>query len=330
MAAGAAFPQVVGDIGGTNARFAARLAEGGALERVKTYPVKDFPTLDAAMARYLDELCGEAGCTRPLQAAIGIANPVTGDRVKMTNHHWSFSIEAVRQALKLDRFLVLNDFHALALSLPALGPGEVRQVGCGTAEAGRPLALVGPGTGLGVSGLLWDAQGRPVALAGEGGHVTLPAETDEEARIVALLRERFGHASAERALSGQGLENLHEALTRLHVAPVPGLSAAEITTRALDGSDPLCTRTVDLFCGWLGCIAGNLALTLGARGGCYIGGGIVPRLGPLFDASDFRRRFEAKGRMGAFLAPVPTFVITADVSPALIGAAQALQHTGAS
>lgn len=324
--AGAAFPQVVGDVGGTNARFAARLAEGGALEHVTTYPVKDFPTLDAAMARYLDELCGEVKCARPLQAAIGIANPVTGDRVKMTNHHWSFSIEAVRRALHLERFLVLNDFHALALSLPALGAEEVRQVGPGQAEAGRPLALIGPGTGLGVSGLVWDAQGRPVALAGEGGHVTLPAESDEEARVVALLRERFGHASAERALSGQGLENVYEALTRLHGAPVPSLSAADITTRALEGRDAMCARTVELFCGWLGCVAGNLALTLGARGGCYVGGGIVPRLGSLFDASPFRARFEAKGRMGGFLQPVPTFVITADVSPALIGAAQALAH----
>jgi glucokinase len=311
----------VGDIGGTNARFATCAAPGAPLGAVATYPVKDFGSLEEAVRRYVTE----QGGAKPVQAAIGIANPVTGDQVKMTNHNWSFSIDAMRRALGLDRLLVLNDFQALALSLPGLAPDTLEQVGGTAPVAGRPLALIGPGTGLGVAGLVWCPDGRPQALDGEGGHVTLPAETDEELQVAALLRTRFGHASAERAVSGQGLENLHEALDALHGWKQPRATAAEITRRALDGSDPACAHVVQMFCALLGCVAGNLALTLGARGGVYLGGGIVPRLGPLFAASPFRERFEAKGRMAEYLRPIPVYVIKAEVSPALVGALRALE-----
>ncbi len=317
------YPRWVGDIGGTNARFAWLAAPGAGLSDEATYPCADHPTLLAAMQHYLRQ----HGKAVPRWAAIGIANPVTGDRVQMTNHHWSFSIDEVRQQLGLERFIVINDFTALALSLPSLKAEDLRKIGPGVAVPNAPIALLGPGTGLGVSGLLPGRGGQGlVPLAGEGGHVTLAGTNEAEDVVIAALRRRFGHASAERALSGPGLVALHAAVAELAGAPAPALSAAEITTAALAGTDPLCDRTVDLFLALLGTVAGNLALTLGARGGVYIGGGIVPRLGDRVLSSPLRERFEAKGRFRDYLRQMPLLVIQARTSPALWGAARALDE----
>jgi glucokinase len=315
------YPRLLGDIGGTNARFAWLAAPEAGLERVARYPCAEHASLQHAMRTYLDEHAPMG----PRCSAIGIANPVTGDRVQMTNHHWSFSIEEVRREFGLDRFLVINDFTALALALPALGPADLRQVGPGQSVDGAPIALIGPGTGLGVSGLLPLPGGRgAVPVNGEGGHVTLPASDALEEAVIAVLQRRFGHASAERAISGPGLVNLHTALCEIEGAGPAGLDAAAITAAALDGSDARCSRAVDLFLALLGSVAGNLALTLGARGGVYLGGGIVPRLGGRIDASAFRQRFEAKGRFAGYLTTIPTWVVQARTSPALTGAARAL------
>ena len=314
--------RLLGDVGGTNARFAWQDADGAPLRDIVAIPTADHPTLAAALADYLRR----TGHAAPPWCSIGLANPITGDRVQMTNSHWSFSIEAVRRELGFERFVVINDFTALALALPDLPASELRQLGGGAAVAGAPLALIGPGTGLGVSGLLPSTEaGRWVALQGEGGHVTLAASNPREAAVLQLLHERFGHASAERAVSGQGLEALHAALSTLDDAPpAPPLPAAEISRRALASSDPRCVEALDLFCGFLGSVAGNLALTLGARGGVYIGGGIVPRLGDAFTRSRFRSCFEDKGRFRGYLEAIPAFVIHTAVSPALLGAARAL------
>lgn len=315
------FPRLLGDVGGTNARFAWQAAPAAPLSDVATLPCADHPTLEAAMQHYLAQL----GQGRPRCAAIGIANPVVGDQVRMTNHHWSFSIEAVRQLLGLQRLLVINDFTALALSLPALAADELRQVGGGQAVAGLPLGLLGPGTGLGVSGLLPAREGqRAIPINGEGGHVTLAAADAQEEAVIRRLRERFGHASAERALSGPGLVNLYVALCEVHGLSAQPLQAADVTSRAAAGEDSICVEALDLFFSFLGNVAGNLALSLGARGGVYIGGGIVPRLGAAIDRSRFRERFEAKGRFGSYLQPIPTLVVDARVSPALLGATRAL------
>lgn len=315
------FPRLVGDVGGTNARFAWQAAPGAALSDVATLPCASFPTLQDAMQHYLAGL----GRGAPRWGAIGIANPVVGDQVRMTNHHWSFSIEAVRQLLGLERFLVINDFTALALSLPALAADEVRQVGGGQSVPGAPIGLLGPGTGLGVSGLL-PARGvqRAIPINGEGGHVTLAATDAIEESVIRRLRERFGHASAERALSGPGLVNLYVALCEAHGLAAQPLEAADVSARAATGEDAQCVQSLDLFFSFLGNVAGNLALSLGARGGVYIGGGIVPRLGSAIDQSRFRERFEAKGRFGSYLQSIPTLVVQARVSPALVGAARAL------
>jgi glucokinase len=315
------YPRLVGDIGGTNARFAWLQAPGAPLADIATLPAADHASLSDAMRAYL----GSHAKSSPRWCAIGIANPVVGDRVQMTNHHWSFSISGVQQELGLARLLVINDFTALALSLPALQPSDLRQVGGGRPVDGAPLALLGAGTGLGVSGLLPASAGhRAIPINGEGGHVTLAATDEREERVVAALRRRFGHASAERALSGPGLENLHQALCELAGEPAARLNAAQITQRATEGADPRCVETLDLFFGFLGNVAGNLALSLGALGGLYVGGGIVPRLGDAIDRSRFRECFEAKGRFRSYLAAIPAFVVQSKVSPALVGAAQAL------
>lgn len=314
--------RLLGDVGGTNARFAWQDRVGAPLRDIVSIPTTDHPTLAAALTAYLHGV----GRAAPPWCAIGIANPITGDRVQMTNSHWSFSIEALRRELGFERFVVINDFTALALALPDLRPGELRQVGGGAAIAGAARALIGPGTGLGVSGLLPSAEpGQWVAVQGEGGHVTLAASSEREAAVLQVLRDRFGHASAERAVSGQGLEALHAALNTLADTPkADALPAAEISRRALVASDPQCVEALDLFCAFLGNVAGNLALTLGARGGVYIGGGIVPRLGEAFTSSRFRACFEGKGRFRSYLEPIPVYVIRSEVSPALLGAARAL------
>lgn len=310
-------PRLLGDVGGTHARFGWQAGPGAPVGDVRVYRCADHATLQAALEHYLLDL----GRAAPPQAAIGIANPVAGDRVAMTNHHWSFSIAALRRALGLAELVVLNDFEALARALPVLEAGETRQLLGGAALADAPCALIGPGTGLGVAGLV-PAGGQWLPVAGEGGHVTLAAATPREADVVAVLRQRFGHASAERAVSGPGLVWLHETLADLDRVPrEPGLSAAEVAGR----DDPRAREAVELFLAFLGGTAGNLALTFGARGGVYLGGGIVPRLAERLAASPFAERLVGKGRFRAYLESVPVHLITSERHPALRGAAQALQ-----
>ena len=310
-------PDLVADIGGTNARFALATPDGH-IESERTLSGADYPDLVQAATAYLRNMPGP----RPRRAAVAVATPITGDWIQFTNSPWSFSIEAARQALGLERLLILNDFTALALALPLLGADERRTVGGGTAVAETPIGLIGPGTGLGVSGLVWSGS-RWIPLEAEGGHATFSACDEREWAVGRVIQQRFGHVSPERLLSGPGLVNLYHALARIEGWPAENLRAAEITQRATAGSCWHCVEVVEMFCGMLGTAAGNLAMTLGARGGIYIGGGIVPRLGEFFTRSAFRTRFELKGRFSGYLAAIPTWVITA-ANPALRGAAAAL------
>ncbi|MDS4025672.1 MAG: glucokinase [Candidatus Contendobacter sp.] len=310
-------PALVADIGGTNARFAlADADQRTSAERVLS--CADYPDLIQAAAAYLRDVPEP----RPRRAAVAVATPVTGDWIDLTNNHWSFSREAAQQALGLEQLLILNDFTALARALPLLGPDERRAVGGGTAVAEAPIGLIGPGTGLGASGLVWSG-GHWIPLQTEGGHVTFSACDEREWAVSRIIQQRFGHVSPERLLSGPGLVNLYHALAQVEGWPAENPRAAEITERALSGSCWHCLEVVEMFCGMLGTVAGNLAITLGARGGVYIGGGIVPRLGDFFVRSVFRTRFELKGRFSGYLAAIPTWVITA-AHPALRGAAAAL------
>ena len=315
------FPRLLADVGGTNARFAWQAAPGAPISDVRVLPCADHPTLPAAMHAYLDGL----NQGRPQAAAIAIANPITGDEVRMTNHHWVFSQSAVKAEFGLQTLQLLNDFTALALALPALPADELRQVGGGAAVPDAPIALLGAGTGLGVSGLLPDRRGGWLPIEGEGGHVTLPAVSPRERLVMDGLIRRYGRASAERLLCGQGLVDACAILCEADGVPGAALpTAAAVTEAALADRLPQATEALTHFCALLGSVAGNLALTLGARGGVYIGGGIVPRLGDWFHRSPFRQRFEAKGRFAGFLQPIPVWVITSAQSPALMGAARAL------
>ena len=246
----------------------------------------------------------------------------------MTNHPWRFSVTALKARLGVERLLVLNDFEALALALPALGADDSRAVGGGTAAAGGNLAVLGAGTGLGMAGLVADGHGGWHPVVGEGGHATLAASTPREASVSAVLGERFGHVSAERVLSGPGLVNLYQALCVLEGRAAAAIEPANVLASGLDpgaAHDTRCAEALQLFAALLGSSAGNLALTLGARGGVFIGGGIAPRLGTHFDALPFRARFEDKGRFRGYLEAIPTRVIVAEV-PALLGAAHALDR----
>ena len=314
--------RLLADIGGTNARFGWQTEPGAPVTDVIVLACAEHPSLADAIKTYLKRL----GRMAPGQCAIAIANPVLGDLVKMTNHHWTFSISALKSEFGFDALRVLNDFCALALALPALSSNEVRALGGDAADHGKPIGLIGPGTGLGVSGLLPDGRGGWMPLESEGGHVTLAGRTARERQALEHLGMEFSHVSAERVISGPGIEALHRAVRKMDRVDeaVPPLVAAEVVRRALEDADWHCLEALELFCSFLGNAAGNLALTLCARGGIFIGGGIVPRLGRFIDRSPFRARFEDKGRYGKYLAAIPVFIITANESPALRGAALGL------
>ncbi|MDT3669379.1 MAG: glucokinase [Aromatoleum sp.] len=312
------FPRLVGDIGGTNARFATIAASGGDLGAVGVVSCADFAGPREAIEHYL----ATSGQPRPRWCALAIANPVEGDFLQMTNHDWAFSIGALHDALGVEHLLVLNDFTALAMAIPLLQPDELVQVGGGAPVSQRAIALLGPGTGLGVSGLVPCGEDY-TAIVGEGGHMTLAASDPHEAELIAELTKRFGHVSAERALSGPGIVALYEAHAALAGETPDPIGAPAISARALAGSCRLCTATLTAFCALLGTVAADLALVLGARSGVYVGGGIIPQLGESFLRSPFRARFEHKGRFSSYLAAIPTYVIHA-AQPGLRGAARAL------
>jgi glucokinase len=332
----AGYPRLVADIGGTNARFAWLAQPGQPPAHLQTLAVPDHAGPAEAASAYLLGLKQRLGNDwgAPRRAAFAVATAVAGDRVAFTNSRWDFSREAVRQALGLEALAIVNDFEALALSLPHLAPSQWRaHPGHAVAPApeaavGTVLAVVGPGTGLGVGAVLRTRAGWQ-AVPGEGGHATLAATDQLEAEVVTVVRRTYPHVSAERLLSGIGLPMLHAAL-----AEVQGLGTVQPTTTeaivatGVNAQDPLSAATLDLFCALLGSFAGNVALTLGARGGLFIGGGIVPRFAERFFASAFRARFEAKGRFRDYLAAVPTALIT-DTQAALTGAALALDDGAA-
>ncbi|HAT30423.1 MAG TPA: glucokinase [Janthinobacterium sp.] len=311
-------PRLLADIGGTNARFVLE-TRSGQFDAVAVLRCDDYPSLLDAIAAYMGGAAAKAaGAARVRHAAIAIANPIDDDVIKMMNHHWFFSIEAMRAALGLDTLLVVNDFTALAMALPHLRPEQRQQIGGGTARGDSVIGLLGSGTGLGVSGMI-PAGDRWIALGSEGGHVSFAPCDQREMDVLSYAWRERTHVSAERLASGRGLELIYRALSERAGAPdAAPLAAAEITSRALDGSCAVCVEAIDCFCAILGSAAGNLAMTLGALGGIYIGGGIVPRLGALFAQSSFRRRFEEKGRLSDYLAHIPTYVITAEL-PTFVG-----------
>ncbi|MDX1677355.1 glucokinase [Arsukibacterium sp.] len=315
---------IVADIGGTNARFSRVNLATLALDKVAVYPCATFASLADALQHYQQQ----QQLTELKHVAIAIACPVTADEISMTNFHWHFSVSAMQRQLGLSRLLVMNDFTAVAMSLPALGEADKVQLGQGSAKRDKPMAVLGAGTGLGVAHLI-NVNDRFIPLPGEGGHVDWAAQTEQEWFIQQVLAKEYGHVSPERILSGPGLEAIYRALAlyrRLDVAP---LSAGEIGSQALAGSSELATASVAQFFASLGSVAGDLALTLSTFGGVYVAGGIAPKLLPLMAASEFRTRFEAKGRFSAFNRQIATYIVTAP-QPGLLGAAVYLKQSLAS
>lgn len=307
---------LLGDIGATNARFGLLDADG-AIHEIRVLACRDHAGLAEAVDAYLEAVHFDAPETieariRPEAAAIAVAGPVTDDQITFTNHPWGFSQAALQSTLGLDRLLIVNDFSAVAAGAPHLRASDLACIGGGAAAdvtvPNATIGVLGPGTGLGVSGIV-PIDGRWVALTGEGGHVSLAPTNDRESRVLKVMRQRFGHVSAERALSGPGLVNLYDILCEIDgVMPKPYVPA-QVSEMAVAGGDAHCREALEMFADMLGSVAGDLALTLGATGGIYIAGGIVPRLGRNFPALRFRRRFEQKGRLRPYVAGIPSFVI---------------------
>ncbi len=313
--------RLLADIGGTNARFALARRDKAPYAR-HVLRTKAFASPAEAIEAYLRL---KARGRRPESAAIAVAGPLGGDLVKFTNAPWAFSIAALRRDTGIEALFVLNDFEAQAWALPAYRGGDLLKFGQGKAVKGAPQVVFGPGTGLGVACFLPEAR---YALATEGGHMSIAPGNAREAAVISAMGGRFGHVSAERVVSGPGLRYIYEALAMIDgVPPLPQeeFGVGAITRRARRGRDPLAAETMAIFSSLAGSFAGNLALAYGARGGVYLAGGVIPRLGPLFDRRAFRRRFTDKGRFHGWLAAIPSYLVT-HPQQAMVGLAHFLDR----
>jgi glucokinase len=314
-------PCLIADIGGTNVRFALQPV-GGAPANVHTLRGDDHETFEDL----LEAMWEEADPANPPKAAVlAVACPPGAEQVRFTNRDWQFGKTALRKRFGLDRLVVINDFEALALALPHLGHDDTIVIGGGTRAEDAAMAVLGPGTGLGVAALLpaGDRAGaRWHPVAGEGGHVTLPARTALEREVIDVMGRDLAHVSAERALSGPGVAALHDAVRNIEGLAARHLAPADVVEAAGDGDAPA-RVALDLFAGFLGTVASDTALTFGARGGLFLAGGVIPRMGTLFAAELFRARFEDKGRFSTYCAAIPTRLITHEQA-ALLGVARAL------
>lgn len=313
---------LIADIGGTNSRFA--LCEAGSTIPLQSekFANQQFDGLESVIRHFL-ELKGFPKIT---EACIAVACPVTQDKVTLTNIDWSFSQEAIRTSLGWEKLYIINDFTALAMAIPHLPAEDIRKVGGGTSKEHAPIGILGPGTGIGVSGLLWTGHDW-IALSGEGGHVALAACNDIESEIIRIGIREYGFVSAERILCGDGLAFLYRAMNEIHQWSDTNLSQAEIVDGVIQDNCPNCEKVIAQFCQFLATVSSDLALTLGAFGGIYIGGGIIPRIGEKFD-TPFRQRFEDKGRFSGYVSGISTYVIASQTCAALYGAAAVLKQRG--
>lgn len=312
---------IVADIGGTFARFSRVNLDNLAMDKIEIYSCASYNSLESVLLAYKEQHKLE----EIKQVALAIACPVLDDVICMTNAHWRFSISELKHQLELTELYVLNDFNAIAMSLPVLSNQQILQIGSGHANPHGTRAVLGAGTGLGVAFLLAD-RGGYTAHAGEGGHISWGAKTEQEWFIYCHLKKKYEHVSYERLLSGHGLENLYQALAVMYQKDKPSIPASQIITLALAQQCTIAEAAVAQFFAVLGSYAGDLALIIAAFGGIYIAGGIVPRLISLLPSSDFRARFEEKGRFSDFNAKIPTYVITAE-QPGILGAAVYLKQS---
>lgn len=311
---------LLADIGGTNVRFG--LLRDKEIFAAHLYKCADYHSLPQAAKAYLKEVAPEAGEEIKLSSGVfSVAGPVSGDRFKLTNFTWSFSVADVQDKLGLGSLDLINDFHAIALAIPRIKYESFESFGGQeTIEVdGYPKVVIGPGTGLGVAALIWDGK-RYIAVPGEGGHVSVAAQTRREFEVIQWLRaEKYSHVSTERVCSGKGLVNLYEALYHVDGKPLETLPEPEDITQAVRlGDDLLARESWQMMTGFLGSLAGNLCLTLNARGGIYLAGGVALSSSDIFDKTLFRKKMEAKGRYADFLKTIPAYLVTEKI-PAFTG-----------
>ena len=303
---------LLGDVGGTNVRFA--VLAGGMIGPVTHMAVADYANFEDALTSFLAHRTDRAEIRN---AVLGVAGVVEGRRCPLTNYPWVVDGDELGARFGFTDIQIVNDFEAVAWSLPRLAREDLHQLGGGETRPNMTMIALGPGTGLGVAAYVPRTEGAFVAHS-EGGHMTLPSGSLREDAIIETLRKRFGHVSAERVLSGNGLQNLYHAIATLDAQTVPYRSAADITQAAIKESCAISLAAVDTFCALLGEVAGNFALGFCAQGGAFIGGGISRHLRGYLPRSQFRSRFEAKGRMSHYVEPIPVYLIVHD-DPAFIG-----------
>ncbi len=322
---------LLGDIGGTHARFGYCEDQGSGYHPIGTYEVAAFPTFRSVLEQLKADMDNLAlHRANALEACLAVAGPPHVDTISFTNSGWRFDRGMVKDMLDLRAVKIINDFAAAARALPLLEPSDLEKVGGGTPETGAPCVALGPGTGLGVATLVTSHDGHPLVISGEGGHVDFAPVTNVEAAVLDFLRARYGRVSIERLCCGDGITNIYQALADYRGLSAEHATAAQIGAAAIQAEDALSRETMAMFFAVLGAAAGNFALTLGARGGIYIAGGIVPRYLDLLRRSDFRARFLAKGRFADYLSDIPTYVVT-HTQLGLLGAAASLTDpTGAS
>ena len=316
-------PRLLADIGATHARFGLETAPG-VLGRVAVLRCDDYDGIVPLLHAYFEQHLSQQSSQRINHAAFALANPISGDFIRMTNRDWQFSTDEVRRTLGLSTLLIVNDFTALAMALPGFQPKDLMQVGGGAPQTHAVSGVLGPGTGLGVSGVIPTIDGF-VTLGSEGGHVNFAPSDEREFAILQFAWREWKHVSNERLISGPGMELIYRALAQRNGVEMQARSAADIISGALEDNDALCLEVLECFSGMLGSAAANLAVTLGAFGGIFIGGGIVPRMGEWFAGSPFRARFEAKGRFTDYIAQIPTYVIMTP-NPALYGVSAILSE----
>ena len=315
---------IVGHIGGTNARFAINDTATGDYRSVANYKVADYPDFSDVL-RHLKDDINEMGLASgtPAKACFAVAGPPHMDIVSFTNSSWRFTRELISEQTGVEAVHIINDFAAVARSIPALAANDLVQIGGGQRAQPGPKVALGAGTGLGVGALLECAHQRPVVITGEGGHVDFAPVTDVEAAVLQTLRSRYGRVSVERLCCGEGIVNIYQALADFRGQSATLTTAADIGAAAQTATNPLARETMAMFFAVLGASAGNAALTFGAIGGVNIAGGIVPRYLDLLRQSDFRARFLAKGRFADYLSAIPTYVITHQAT-GLLGASLTL------
>ena len=306
---------LVGDIGGTNSRFG--LVEPGTtrVTQVAVQKNDNFASLEDSIAAYVKTkgVSGLAG------AAIAVAGPVEGEVVHLTNRNWSFTRESLRKAADARQFRLLNDFEALALALPHLDGEDVVQIGGELPQKPAVKIVLGPGTGLGMATLAPLPQGGWMALPGEVGHITLPVVTQAEFD----WRERMSKPGvlfeSEDAITGGGLLRMYRAATANPTLETP----EAVLQAALAGTDQAAVKTLEQFIVWLARVAGDAAMTMQAKGGVYLAGGIAPSIVGKLKSGPFRSIFEEKGRLAFVMRPIPVYVIV-DKFPAFKGCAAAI------